>query len=124
MLGSLPPFESSLVDEQASFEGERRYRYIQEWKLIHHRLLDSKHSGDSSFARQLELESDEGLFDPLDNLVSHKVEVPGGHGVDRFLERDAIELKWMNSVIRKTSYLNNVSAVYDKIFLLSFLTRF
>ena len=99
IIGSLPPFDGALVEDWVTVK-KNSHRHTQEWKLIHYQIIDSNHSGNSVFAKQLQ--SDKGLFDIVDAFRGREVEVAAAQGFGKLPKQNVIELQWNNSVIQKT----------------------
>ncbi len=98
LVGTLPDFEDSLVPEVVTIK-RNSYRHSQEFKFIHHKIIQSSENGNQKFLNQIQNES--GWFDnndivkeDLNNQLSNETrqEIP---------KNNTFEFQWNNSLIKK-----------------------
>lgn len=98
LIGHLPNFEDSLAKE--TFKIKRNsYRHSQEFKFIHHQILDSDENGNGKFLDQIQTEN--GWFDDND-IVKRDIGVLESNESRQSLPiNNTFELQWNNSLIKK-----------------------
>lgn len=98
-VGSLPDFEESLARESVVVK-RNSYRHSQEFKFIHHKILDSSESGNRKFKEQIQ--NQEGWFDENDIIKRDLDSVLSSETQKTIPKNNTFELQWNNSLVRKT----------------------
>ena len=90
-----------MIEDRVTVKGSS-YRHNQEWKLIHHQFLDSNHSGNATFAQQLQ--TDEGIFDIVDAFREKEIEISATQSPSKLPRKNVVELQWNNNIVEKKPY--------------------
>ena len=115
IIGELPYFEGALVEDHITIKSNS-YRHSQEWKLIHYKLLDSSHSGDIAFGKQLQ--TNLGGFDIVDAFRHKELEVSAEQNPGKLSRENIVELQWNNNLLRKSPVRGGYSrdGIYQRNF--------
>lgn len=98
-VGKLPSFEDSLAKETLTIK-RNSYRHSQEFKFIHHKILESSENGSERFLAQIETE--EGWFDNND-IIKDRLDSALSNETRQIIPKNnTFELQWNNSLIKKT----------------------
>lgn len=99
VIGKLPRLKDTLTQEKISIR-RNSYRHSQEFKLIHHQLVNSSENGNDRFLDQIQAE--EGWFDYRDAIVEDIFTLGSNETRTIIPPNNTVEFQWNNVLIRKS----------------------
>lgn len=99
VIGELPRLKDALTQEKITVR-KNSYRHSQEFKLIHHQLVNSMENGNTSFLNQISDEN--GWFDYRDAIVEDIFNLGSNETRTVIPPNNTIEFQWNNVLIRKS----------------------
>lgn len=112
VIGKLPTVEKSTTKEIITVK-KNSYRHSQEFKFIHHQLINHGESGNKTFQNQITTEN--GWFDFQDSIKADILELASNEARVKIPVNNTIEFQWNNSLIRKTT--NHLDYLMDDKYL-------
>lgn len=98
LVGGIPEFEKSLTEENFLYI-RNSYRHSQEFKLLHHKIVDSQTNGNELFETQIQ--SNIGQFDYIDAIREQEFSIGSNENRKQIPLKNTMEFQWNNSIIKK-----------------------
>jgi LPS-assembly protein len=99
LIGKLPSLQNSLTQEKIVVK-RNSYRHSQEFKVIHHQLVNSRENGNASFLNQIGDEN--GWFDYRDAITEDIYNLGSNETRTIIPPNNTVEFQWNNVLIKKT----------------------
>lgn len=99
LIGEIPDFEESLTEDTVTVV-KNSYRHSQDFKFIHHAVLNSAENGNPRFLEQIG--RPQGWFDYDDAILEEQASLGSNTTRTIIPRKNTLEFQWNNLLIRKS----------------------